>query len=157
MAELLHYFLSSIDKNTEYFNARKEKFMKQQSSKPNILFVLPDEFRKDSIGCLNMDPVYTPNLDRFVSESMSFSNAVSTYPTFSMKPVMIADMWENGISPLLNPKTFLIWNHGVMTEKSGMPIPPFHSAITSVFGIPMGAMTSISLLITGITMLRLTR
>ncbi|HIS56296.1 MAG: sulfatase [Lachnospiraceae bacterium] len=57
--------------------------MHQSSSKPNLLFVLPDEFRRDAIGCMKKDPVHTPNIDRFVSESMDFPNAVSTYPVCS--------------------------------------------------------------------------
>ena len=57
--------------------------MKQFNSEPNVLFVLPDEFRKDAIGCMKKDPVHTPNIDQFVSESMSFPNAVSTYPVCS--------------------------------------------------------------------------
>lgn len=50
---------------------------------PNVLFVFPDEFRKDSIGCMQCDPVVTPHLDQFACEGMQITNAVSTYPVCS--------------------------------------------------------------------------
>jgi len=31
---------------------------------PNLIFVFPDEFRRQAIGFMNEDPVITPNLDR---------------------------------------------------------------------------------------------
>ena len=55
----------------------------QQSKKPNILFIFPDQYRVQSLGFLNEDPVKTPNLDRLASEGMYCENAVSCMPLSS--------------------------------------------------------------------------
>lgn len=51
--------------------------------KPNILYVFCDEFRRQAIGCMGEDPVYTPNFDEFARESVVFKQAVSNYPVCS--------------------------------------------------------------------------
>jgi arylsulfatase A-like enzyme len=52
----------------------------KQSRPPNVLFILPDEWRAQSTG-YNRDPnVQTPVLDRLARESVSFDNAVSNTP-----------------------------------------------------------------------------
>ncbi|NMA83553.1 MAG: sulfatase-like hydrolase/transferase, partial [Epulopiscium sp.] len=43
--------------------------------KPNILFIMPDQFRQSAMGFLNQDPVITPNIDRLASEGLVLSNA----------------------------------------------------------------------------------
>ncbi len=48
--------------------------------KPNLLFVFPDQMRKQAMGFMNADPVITPNLDRFAAESRVFTNAISSCP-----------------------------------------------------------------------------
>lgn len=55
----------------------------QESEKPNILFIFPDQYRVQSLGFLNEDPVLTPNLDRLASEGMYCKNAVSCMPLSS--------------------------------------------------------------------------
>ncbi|HOV74414.1 MAG TPA: sulfatase-like hydrolase/transferase [Candidatus Hydrogenedentes bacterium] len=50
---------------------------------PNLVFVFPDEFRRQAIGCMGEDPVITPNLDRFASEGVVFTHAVSNRPVCS--------------------------------------------------------------------------
>ena len=50
---------------------------------PNLLFVVPDEFRPYSMGFLGREPVVTPNLDRFAGEATTFTNMVSNYPVCS--------------------------------------------------------------------------
>ena len=52
----------------------------ESNRKPNLLFVLPDQFRKQALGFMNQDPVITPNLDNFAKQSMVFTNAVSSNP-----------------------------------------------------------------------------
>jgi arylsulfatase A-like enzyme len=52
-------------------------------SRPNILFVFPDEFRKQAMGFLGEDPVITPALDGFAQQGMVFTNACSSYPVCS--------------------------------------------------------------------------
>jgi len=54
--------------------------MAQNSKKPNILFVMSDQWRKQAIGFMNEDPVLTPNLDEFSKEAIVFRNAVTNRP-----------------------------------------------------------------------------
>ena len=54
-----------------------------KTSKPNILFIFPDQFRNAAIGINNQDPVITPNLDKLGKEGMVISNAISNYPLCS--------------------------------------------------------------------------
>lgn len=46
---------------------------------PNILFIMADQLRRDSIAC-NGGPVPTPNMDRLASQGANFSNAYCVYP-----------------------------------------------------------------------------
>jgi len=56
---------------------------------PNLVFVFPDQFRQQAIGFMNQDPVVTPNLDSFASESIVFTHAVSNYPVCSPYRAML--------------------------------------------------------------------
>ncbi len=51
--------------------------------RPNLLFVFPDEMRRQAMGCMDADPVITPNLDRLASEGMVLTQAVSNFPVCS--------------------------------------------------------------------------
>ncbi|MDC7232500.1 MAG: sulfatase-like hydrolase/transferase, partial [Spirochaetales bacterium] len=48
--------------------------------KPNILYLMCDQFRFDCISALGNDKIRTPNLDRLVKRGVSFSNAYSSCP-----------------------------------------------------------------------------
>ena len=48
--------------------------------KPNILYLMCDQYRFDCIAGLGNDIVKTPNLDRLVKRGVSFTNAYSTCP-----------------------------------------------------------------------------
>jgi choline-sulfatase len=50
------------------------------SSQPDILFVMTDQQRFDTIAALGNSHIYTPNLDRLVRSGISFSNAYATCP-----------------------------------------------------------------------------
>ena len=52
-------------------------------SKPNLLFIFPDQLRNDAIGINKKDPVYTPNIDKIANEGMLLSNAISNAPVCS--------------------------------------------------------------------------
>lgn len=57
---------------------------KSKASKlPNLVFMFPDQFRRQAIGYMNEDPVITPYLDKFASRSMVLTDAVSSYPVCS--------------------------------------------------------------------------
>lgn len=49
-------------------------------SRPNILFLMCDQFRFDCIAALGNGLISTPNLDRLVNRGISFTNAYSTCP-----------------------------------------------------------------------------
>ena len=56
---------------------------------PNLVFVFPDEYRKQAMGFMNEDPVLTPNIDQFASESLVLTDAVSTRPVCSPYRAML--------------------------------------------------------------------
>jgi arylsulfatase A-like enzyme len=49
-------------------------------TKPNLLFVMADQWRWHAQGHVGMDPVSTPNLDAFAARALSFRNAITTQP-----------------------------------------------------------------------------
>ncbi len=49
----------------------------QENKKPNILFVMSDQWRRQAMGFVNEDPVFTPNLDKFSKEAVFFENAIT--------------------------------------------------------------------------------
>ena len=48
--------------------------------KPNVLFVMTDQQRWDTIAALGNGHILTPNMDRLVRRGLSFTHAYSTYP-----------------------------------------------------------------------------
>lgn len=48
--------------------------------KPNILIVMTDQQRADTIAALENQIIYTPNMDRLVRRGITFTNAYSTCP-----------------------------------------------------------------------------
>jgi arylsulfatase len=49
-------------------------------SKPNVLYVMTDQQRFDTIAALGNSDIYTPNVDRLVKRGLSFKRAYSTCP-----------------------------------------------------------------------------
>ncbi len=49
-------------------------------SRPDILFIMTDQQRFDTIAALGNSHIYTPNLDRLVRRGIAFSNAYATCP-----------------------------------------------------------------------------
>jgi arylsulfatase len=49
-------------------------------SRPDILFIMTDQQRFDTIAALGNSHIYTPNLDRLVRRGVSFSRAYATCP-----------------------------------------------------------------------------
>ena len=50
------------------------------SKKPNIVYILTDQWRGSALGYAGNPDVKTPNLDAFAKESVNFTNAVSVIP-----------------------------------------------------------------------------
>jgi arylsulfatase A-like enzyme len=48
--------------------------------RPDILFIMTDQQRFDTIAALGNSDIYTPNMDRLVRRGISFSNAYATCP-----------------------------------------------------------------------------
>lgn len=52
----------------------------QAQERPNIIYVLADQLRADVLGCTGDRKAITPNIDRFHSQSVDFSNAITATP-----------------------------------------------------------------------------
>jgi arylsulfatase A-like enzyme len=50
------------------------------AKKPNLIYVFPDQWRGQALGFLKEEPVTTPNIDNFASQSLVLTDAVSNYP-----------------------------------------------------------------------------
>jgi arylsulfatase len=50
------------------------------NERPNIVFVMTDQQRFDTIAALGNEYIHTPNMDRLVQRGVSFTNAYSTCP-----------------------------------------------------------------------------
>jgi len=61
----------------------------RSSSRPNLVFVFPDQMRGQALGFLKEEPVITPRLDRFAGESLVLPQAVSNYPVCSPYRAML--------------------------------------------------------------------
>ena len=71
------------------------------SKKPNILFIMADQYRGDCVGADGNDAIITPNLDRIAREGVLFSRAYTSTP--SCTPARAGLL--SGLSP---------WNHGML-------------------------------------------
>ena len=50
-------------------------------SRPNVIFIITDQQRFDTIRSLGFPHMETPNLDRLVNEGVTFSNCFVTAPS----------------------------------------------------------------------------
>ena len=53
---------------------------KTETAKPNLIFVLADQWRGEAAGYAGNDDIITPNLDRLAEESLVFDQAVAMIP-----------------------------------------------------------------------------
>ena len=51
-----------------------------QPSPPNVLYIMTDQQRFDTIAALGNPHIYTPNFDRLAARGVAFENAYSTCP-----------------------------------------------------------------------------
>lgn len=54
--------------------------MRSITNKPNVLLIMTDQQRFDTIHALGNEAIHTPNLDRLVTRGVAFTNAYSTSP-----------------------------------------------------------------------------
>lgn len=75
-------------------------------TRPNLLFVFPDQMRGQAMGFMGQDPVITPNLDRFAGEGVALTQAVSNYPVCSpYRAMMLTGMYTHSNGVLANCNT----------------------------------------------------
>ncbi|MFT5469853.1 MAG: arylsulfatase [Verrucomicrobiales bacterium] len=96
--------------------------------RPNIIFILTDQQRLDTINALGYDHVDTPNLDRLVNEGVSFTNCHVTAPSCAPSRASLftgqyphttgimknADRWEHSWIEDLNASGYHCTNVGKM-------------------------------------------
>lgn len=78
------------------------------AKRPNLLFVIADQWRGNALGFMGVEPVLTPNLDRFAGQGVALTNAVSGYPVSSPARAMImtgAYPHNTGVPANCNSKT----------------------------------------------------
>jgi len=51
-----------------------------KGKKPNLIYILADQLRADVLGYTGDKKAITPNIDRFATQSMNFTNAVTVMP-----------------------------------------------------------------------------
>lgn len=88
-------------------------------SRPNILFVMADAWRRQSMGYAGQDPVLTPNFDRFASDALVFNQSCATRPICSPSRSCLLTslypqhhgLYTNGLTAPLDPQlpTFGSW------------------------------------------------
>ncbi|MFI5694711.1 sulfatase [Kribbella sp. NPDC051586] len=79
-----------------------------KTTRPNLLFILADQWRSSALGCLGQDPVLTPHLDDLAAESVLLTNAVSNYPVCSPYRAMLMSgqyPFQNGVPLNVNSVT----------------------------------------------------
>jgi arylsulfatase A-like enzyme len=50
------------------------------TSRPNVLIILPDEWRAQALGCMGNEDVHTPHIDRMASEGILFRHTLANTP-----------------------------------------------------------------------------
>jgi arylsulfatase A-like enzyme len=50
------------------------------SQRPNILFIMADQMRRDALGCYGNPVVQTPNLDALARRGVRFEQMYAAYP-----------------------------------------------------------------------------
>jgi arylsulfatase A-like enzyme len=71
-------FAAPVSAAGENFGAEKPKTA--ASRRPNVLFIIADQWRAEAFGFAGNPDVKTPNLDRFARTGVRFTDAVSTVP-----------------------------------------------------------------------------
>ncbi|MFT7034094.1 MAG: arylsulfatase A-like enzyme [Cyclobacteriaceae bacterium] len=58
----------------------EQPIVTNEASKPNILILMPDQFRSDMMGCAGQPDIITPNIDQLAGDGIRFTNAISGGP-----------------------------------------------------------------------------
>nr|MCS5629026.1 sulfatase-like hydrolase/transferase [Planctomycetota bacterium] len=107
------------------------------SDQPNIIFIITDQQRYDTIGALGYDHVDTPNLDRLVGEGLHFTDCHVTAASCAPARASLfkglyphtsgilknADTWRHSWIELLNKAGYHCTNVGKMHTW------PYHASV----------------------------
>lgn len=85
----------------------------RKRTQPNVLFVMTDQQRFDTIAALGNSHIYTPNMDRLVRRGVAFTNAYSTCPVCVPARLTIRTGCE--------PPTTGSYSNGARTLVDGQP------------------------------------
>ena len=55
----------------------------QPADSPNLVIIIADQWRGETLGLWGIEPVLTPNIDALASQGIVFSEAISSYPVSS--------------------------------------------------------------------------
>ncbi|HBE01252.1 MAG TPA: hypothetical protein DC049_02085 [Spirochaetia bacterium] len=66
----------------------------EQSSKPNIIYILGDDHRAESLGLAGYPMIQTPHIDQLAKEGVLFKNFSA--PARSALPAALVIIWGNG-------------------------------------------------------------
>jgi len=103
-------------------------------TRPDILFIMTDQQRFDTIAALGNSHIYTPNMDRLVRRGISFSNAYATCP------VCVAARYT--IRTGCEPATTRVFTNCGVAKK--LTIRQIAKAMTTVRGLRGSIRSSIS-------------
>lgn len=73
-------FLKAVGAGTASLPLRAEDVEKDGNQRPNVLLIVPDEWRAQALGCMGNRDLQTPNLDRLASEGVLFRHTLANSP-----------------------------------------------------------------------------
>ncbi len=82
-------------------------------TKPNILLIMCDQLRADTLDCYGDTVCDTPNIDKFADESVVFSNAYTSCPICSPARASV----QTGVYPFRHGMINNIYNTGCMAHE----------------------------------------
>ncbi|MFZ8764965.1 sulfatase-like hydrolase/transferase [Enterococcus diestrammenae] len=83
------------------------------TNKPNILFILTDQQRKDTLSTYGNLPVSTPNLDELAESSLNFDNAYAVCPICTPARASM----QTGLYPMHHGMLTNSYNYGTMVQE----------------------------------------
>ncbi len=102
MRSVLTYGLVLLGLSCQTSHARRT------ASRPNLVFILADQWRGQALGFLGEERVQTPNLDALARESLVLTQAVANYPVCSPYRAMLMSgqyPFRNGVYSNCNSNT----------------------------------------------------
>ena len=85
-----------------------------QSRRPDILFIMTDQQRFDTINALGNPHIYTPNMDRLVRRGLTFSRAYATCPVCVAARYTIRTGRESPVTR--------VFRNGISKPVAGQPV-----------------------------------